>query len=113
KIKLFRLTLAKWQKHFNYSIQSAPDGIEWPILKRTQCHCGVWIRRAQHEQLFDDKSLKNLKKEHNIMHDIADDLFEKCQQGKIDAAKAGLKGFLLSVEGLSHVLGECEQEMEK
>jgi len=109
KLKLFRLTFAQWQKHFETNINSDLENIEqWPILKRTNCHCGVWITRARQEQFFEEKWLNKLDEVHNTMHDIADDLFNKYQQGQIQEARQGLKDLEMAIEHLGNVLGQCE-----
>lgn len=109
KIKLFRLTLVQWQKHFEKNIQSLLENKQqWPILKRTQCHCGVWIKRARQEQLFEDKSLEILDRVHDDMHDIADKLFNQYQEGNVYDARANLKDLQIAVDNMSNALGQCE-----
>jgi len=109
KLKLFRLTFSQWQKQFETNINSEPENIgQWPILKRTNCHCGVWIKRARQEQLFEDKWLNKLDDAHNTMHDIADDLFNKYQQGQIQEARLGLNDLEIAIEHLGNILGQCE-----
>jgi len=109
RIQLFRLTLTRWQQLFEKSIQLAPDDIgQWPILKRTQCHCGIWIKRARNEKFFEEIWLIKLEEVHNIMHDIADDLFEKHQNGEIDPYNNGLKNLRYAIENMNRILGQCE-----
>jgi len=111
RIKLFRLTLEQWKKHFENSINASPDNItleQWPILKRTKCHCGIWIKRAKQEKLFEVPSLKKLERAHNTMHDVADDLYQKYQQGDVEKARNALKDLSVAVDHLNNVLGQCE-----
>ena len=109
RMKLFRLTLAQWQKHFEKNIQSSPGNNEqWSILKRTNCHCGVWLQRARQERFFEEKSLQNLERAHNTMHAIGGDLFNKYQEGNIDNAREVLKDLQISVENMSNAFGRCE-----
>jgi len=109
KVKLFRLTFAQWQKSFENSVLVSSDNTKaWPILIRSKCHCGVWIKRARQEMIFEDKSLLQLEKQHDILHDIADDLFQRHQNGDVLGARDGLKDFKNAVEHLYSVLGQCE-----
>ena len=109
KLKLFRLTVAQWQKTFENNVQASLDSNrQWPILIRTKCHCGVWIKRARQEKLFEENSLKKLEKAHNTMHDIADDLFEQYKEGNIKKARDGLNDLSMAVEHISNILGQCE-----
>ncbi|NOQ17599.1 MAG: PAS domain S-box protein [Methyloprofundus sp.] len=107
-LKLYGLTMTQWLQHFENNILSAPGSIEqWPILKRTKCHCGIWIKRAKQEQFFEDNDLIQLEKAHNAMHDIADDLFSKYQAGKIDRARGGLQELQVAVMQVSEILEQC------
>jgi len=109
KLKLFRLTFAQWQKHFETNINSEPENIkQWPILKRTNCHCGVWIKRAREEQLFEDKWLNKLDDAHTTVHNIADDLFSQYQEGQTQEARLSLKDLEIAIEHLGNILGQCE-----
>jgi len=108
-IKLFRLTIAQWQKDFEKNIHATSGNAgRWPILKRTKCHCGIWIKRAKQEKLFERKWIKKLEIAHNAMHDVADDLFNKYQKGEIDIARNKLKGFQKAAENMLNILGQCE-----
>ncbi len=80
KKKLFWITVTQWQKNFIRNLQSSPDSInQWPILKRRKCHCGIWIKRAKQEKLFNKNCSTELEKAHNSMHDFADILFKQYQ----------------------------------
>jgi len=104
--KLLRLALVQWQQKFEKNIDSLPGSIKhWPILKRTQCHCGIWIKRAKQEKLFEEKWLEKLEFTHHAMHDIADDLFNKYQQGQIMIARKELDTFQAAVKNMLNVLG--------
>ena len=109
RIKLFKLTLKQWQKHFEFNIQSSPDKVEhWPILINTKCHCGVWIKRAKEDLLLEENHLKILESHHNSMHTIADNLFNKYQKGEFDAARDGLTLLKTAFEKITNVLEQCE-----
>ncbi len=109
KIKLFRLTLKQWQQQFENSIHASPEDINsWPIMKRTKCHCGIWIKRARQEQLFDENWLIQLEDAHDSMHDIAEELFNNHQNNELIAAKDGLKELHPIFENMSNILGQCE-----
>jgi len=109
RIKLCRLTLKQWQEHFEFNIQSSPDKVEhWPIPIKTKCHCGVWIKRAKEDQLIEENCLKILENQHNSMHTIADNLFNKYQKGEFDAARDGLTLLRTVFEKITHVLEQCE-----
>jgi len=105
KIKVFRLTLAQWHIHFEKNIQSKPSSInQWPILKRTKCHCGIWIKHARQEQLFEIHWLEELVIAHDAMHDIADDLYNKYLGGEVEMARVGLKELEKATTDLNSVL---------
>ena len=109
KIKLFRLALKQWQQQFDTNIQSLPDDInDWPIMNRNKCHCGIWIKRARQEKLFEEKWLLQLEEIHDSMHDIAEDIFNKYQNNELIAAREGLKETYSIFEKMSNVLGQCE-----
>ncbi len=108
-IKLFRLTLAHWQKLFEKDINASPGSAQhWPILKRTKCHCGIGIKRARQEKLFEEKWITKLEISHNVMHDLADELFKKYQEGQIETARENLNTFQTATEDLLNILGQCE-----
>lgn len=109
KVKLFRLALDQWQKKFKNKILSLPGSIkQWPILARTNCHCGIWIKRARQEQLFEESWLKKLEQAHDIAHGLADDLYKKYLQGDIDKARTGLNDLQIAADHISSILGQCE-----
>jgi len=109
KVKLFRLAVKQWQKQFENNIQSLPEEIKnWPIMKKTKCHCGIWIKRAMQEQLFEDTWINKLDIAHESMHYIADDLFKKYQQDNFTEARGGLKQFNEAIMKMSTIIGLCE-----
>jgi len=109
KIKLFRLTLAQWANHFESNINAEPEtDTRWPILKRTKCHCGIWIKHARQELFFEENCLIELENAHNAMHDIADNLFKKHQEDSIESARDGLADLKQAVDNLINVLGQAE-----
>ena len=109
KIKLLTLSLNQWQKHFEHSIQSSPEeASHWPILKQTKCHCGVLIKRARQQQIFEENWLQELNDVHNVMHAIANDLFKKYQQGYVELARAGLLDLKAAIKKMTEVMERCE-----
>jgi len=109
KMKLFRLTFSEWKKHFINNLQSSPsNNKQWPILKNNKCHCGVWIKQARHDHLFEDHWLIKLESAHNKMHDIANDLFEKHQNNETNIDKENLKEIEKAIDNLINILGQCE-----
>ena len=109
KIKLLTLSLNQWQKHFEHSIQSSPEeASHWPILKQTKCHCGVLIKRARQQQIFEENWLQELNDVHDVMHAIANDLFKKYQQGYVELARAGLLDLKAAIKKMTEVMERCE-----
>lgn len=109
KITLFKLTLKQWHKHFESNIQSPPDSIKhWPLMKRTKCHCGLWIMNAKKEQLFEETWLKKLDDVHHSIHDISDNIFKQYNQGKIDFARNRLKEIQQVSNKINQLLEQCE-----
>jgi len=108
-ILIFRITIKQWQKDFETNIHALPgETRRWPILKRTKCHCGIWIHRAKQNKLFEDKWLEKLELTHDVMHDIADDLFAKYKSGEIDTARDEFKTFQRAAGDMLDILGLCE-----
>jgi|GEM_PF-1688841 len=108
-IKIFRITITQWQKDFETNIHALPgETRRWPILKRTKCHCGIWIHRVRQEKLFEEKWLKKLELAHDVMHDIADNLFAKYKEGKIDAARDELHTFQKAAEDMLNIIKLCK-----
>lgn len=106
---VFRLTLRQWQKHFESHIQSPINSTEsTPIMKRNKCHCGIASARARQEQLFAENWLTKLDNAHDTMHNLADDLCVKYQQGEIECAREGLKDFHIAVNNMQRILELCE-----
>ncbi len=105
KIKLLKLTLSQWQQLFKKNIQmTVTESKSWPAPNRTKCHAGIWLKRMEQEQLFDTEWLIKLNESHNLMHNIADNLFDLYQQGKLDAARDGLKDIDLAFKNIHNLL---------
>jgi len=106
--ELFRLILDKWQQSFEKNILSSPDSIipeQWPILKSTKCHCGILIKQ---KHLIGNKSQQQLKEIHNNMHNIANDLLKKYQEGEVENARNGLKDLNLLVDKMLSSFTHCK-----
>ena len=109
KIKIFQLTVNQWLSVFEKNILGQPDNIgQWPILKLSNCHCGLWIKRARNEHFFEEYWLIQLEAAHDDFHDLANDLLAKFQNGEIDQARYGLKKLQQTVEHMNSVLDQCE-----
>jgi len=91
KVALFRLVTEHWRDQFISNIQSSPEVIEhWPILNSNNCPCGIWIKRAQQDQLFEAEVLQQLDRAHEELHHIAQELHLQYQDGNVDTAREGL-----------------------
>ena len=66
----------------------------------------MWIEQAIQEQLFDKNWLITLEKAHNAMHNIADNLLNKYQEGNVIGARSGLKDCHEAIEQIYCVLRE-------
>lgn len=111
KLKLFNLKTEHWQERFVSNIQSSIENIEhWPIMNSKRCPCGTWIRRAKQEQLVEAETLKQLDNAHDTMHQIADDLLKKYQDGQIDSAREGLSELQTAFENIKNTL-ELDQKI--
>jgi len=110
KIQLLLLSLKHWKNSFENNIQSEPGHIEkWPILKRKKCHCGVFIKQAIQDKLFDEGWIKELETAHTAMHIIADDIFDKYQEGNVDSARDGLNKLQVAVDKMTDILEQYEK----
>jgi len=109
KVLLFQLALTQWHHLFKRNIQSSPGCTgQWPILKRTKCHCGIWIKRAKQEHLFEQSNLDKLDEEHTLMHNIADKLFDLFHKGEIDRARKELTKLETAINAINKALGLCK-----
>jgi len=109
KMKIFRLTLEQWVEKFKNSILSSDEkNIHWPIFNQKHCHCGVWIKRARQEQLFEEHCLNELEMAHNKLHIITGDLFKKHQQEHVDIAREDLNNLIIASDRLLNILGLAE-----
>lgn len=107
KIKLFKLTFAKWKERFVNKLQSSPGNIgQWPILERTKCHGGIWIKRARQDQIFEERWLIKLEEAHNVVHETADDLFKRYHENENESGR--LKDFEKVSDQLISILEQCE-----
>jgi len=105
KIQLLLLSLMHWKNSFENNIQSEPGCIaKWPELKRKKCHCGVFIKQAIQDKLFDKIWINELEATHTKMHIIANNLFYKYQEGNVDSARDGLDEFQIAVEKMTGIL---------
>ena len=109
KMKLFRLALTQWLKHFENNINSAPGSIEyWPIMVRKECLCGYWIKRVRQEQLFEEQWLNKLDEAHELIHRCAEDLFKHYQKDDLVTAREGLEEIRVLFDKMNIVLAQCE-----
>ncbi len=94
KMDLFRLTFNQWQHRVKAAVQSPPNNPKpWPILKRNQCHCGIWIKRALKDKQFDPHWLDALDREHESIHDVVDTLYLNYQNQNITDRDQALNTF--------------------
>jgi len=110
KIELLLLSLKHWKNNFENNIKSEPGSIEnWPQLKRKKCHCGVFIKQAIQDKLFDESWIKELEATHNAMHIISSDLFDQYQEGNVDSARNRLGEFQIAVDNMTGILEQYEK----
>jgi len=110
KIQLLLLSLKHWKKSFENNIRSEPGSVaKWPQLKRKKCHCGIFIKQAIQDKLFDESWIKELEAAHNAMHNIADGLFDQYQEGKVGSARNGLDKLQIAVDKMTDILEQYEK----
>lgn len=91
KLQLFQLTTQQWVKRFEKNIHFSQEDIEyWPIMEKTECPCGQWIRRESQDILFDSAWLASLRTLHDDVHRIADKLKEQYLSDNMMVARRGL-----------------------
>ena len=91
KVQLFKLITNHWKNRFKACIQSNPEDIRhWPIMNGKHCPCGIWIKRAKQEKLFESDCLNQLNNIHDSLHQIANALVCQYQDGNIETAREGL-----------------------
>jgi len=105
KINIFKLTTDQWMRHFTANVQSSPKDIAyWPIMDKTKCPCGTWIKRAQQEALFDKSWLERLNQAHDAFHNMAYKLLLSYEDDKISQARDGLTKLQQSFDKMSRVI---------
>lgn len=105
KEKLFRLAIERWEDRFQKNIHSPPgETVHWPIMINDKCHCSYWSRRARHEGLFESHSLDALDLAHTKMHQVANSLLEKYQNGDKDGATKGLEDLRAAFSDMANAL---------
>ena len=107
KRSLFKITSERWKELFISNLQSDPNVHQWPIESIDHCHCGLWIKRAGQEHLFDRKGLELLIKAHEEVHALANRLYSEYQNGNIEKAQAGLEELQEIHEKMLNVLALC------
>jgi len=92
KVAIFKLTTSQWINHFVANINAMPEGIKsWPLMDKTKCPCGTWIRREQQGMLFDNAWLNQLDDAHESFHDIAKHIKEDYLKGDINLARESIE----------------------
>jgi len=109
KRQMLKLTLQHLQNKFEDSIRSLEvNSDHWPVMQRTKCHCGTFIKQAKNDKLFEDRWVNALTEAHNSVHDITEDLFDKYQQGEFECAADGLRDFRVAMGNVFHVIEQCK-----
>ncbi len=107
RLKLFGLTVSSWHKRFINNLQGAFDEIDyWPIMDKTKCPCGLWIKREKQLGEFDSGWLEKIDQLHEAMHDLADTLKSDYLKGELKQVDVVL--FDNGFEGLANKLIEQE-----
>ncbi len=107
--ELFRLTTQHWINKFVENIQLEAGTLNnWPIMDITQCPCGFWLKRARRAQLFGNEGLEQLKLVHGKVHELANDILLKYQEGQLDEARNGLAKLQVTFDEMTHILRLCE-----
>jgi len=110
KGKLYRLAAENWKNKFINNLNSSPEDItHWPIMDSKHCHCGLWIKRAVREELFETEGVKQLFQFHEKLHQIAQYLQQEHLSGHIDAAREELSNFHTIVDEMNSVMTELEK----
>lgn len=46
RLKLYELTVFSWHKRFLNNLKGVVDDVDyWPIMEKSKCPCGLWIKR--------------------------------------------------------------------
>lgn len=69
-------------------------------MEREKCHHSVWIRRFKHGDLISSNIIRQLDKEHEAMHDLADEILQLHQQNQVEK----LSALLLEMDEINHRL---------
>ncbi|NOQ64915.1 MAG: EAL domain-containing protein [Methyloprofundus sp.] len=88
KIEIFKLTTRQWLDQFSHTILSTTQQLgRLPLLEKTECPGGAWIKRAEQEQLFDPHWLSQVTQAHDILHLLAHEIESTYQAGDREVAK--------------------------
>jgi len=108
RIALFRLITSRWGEKFTANILSDPENVEsWPIMDGNHCPCGIWLKRDRSERLFKEEQLNQLDQAHISLHQLANTLLIKYQEGDLDSARAGLPELETIVYEMDSILAQC------
>ena len=104
RFKIFTLSTERWTKSFESYIHSPPDTVKnLPIMNKFKCPCGIWLRRAEQDYLFEESWLEKFNVYHEQIHFLANNLLEQYNNGEIDIAREGLKHLQLEFEKMNSI----------
>ncbi|MFK5913734.1 MAG: EAL domain-containing protein, partial [Woeseiaceae bacterium] len=110
KVKLFILITEHWKDIFINNIQSSPEELEhWPIMNSKHCPCGMWIKRAKQDQLFEEKGLNQLDQTYIALHAIAQAMHSQYLNGNVNNARKKLSKFQTAFDEMNQAVRSLER----
>ncbi|NOQ82178.1 MAG: EAL domain-containing protein [Methylophaga sp.] len=107
KILLLQLTTEHWFNNINKVLLTMDDsGFGQFFMK---CHLGVWLSRFEDEGLFKQDWQEQLKQAHDVMFNLASELIDQHQAGRVDEAQARIGEFELSYKAVFSLLNDYNQ----
>jgi len=104
KFKIFKLSRDQWWKSFEKNIQLPSESVKsWPIMDQAKCPCGIWLKRARQDYLFEESWLDRFDVYHTQLHSLANKLLEQYNDGSFDSARDGLEQLQAEFEKMGSI----------
>lgn len=107
RLKLYELTVFSWHKRFLNNLKGVVDDVDyWPIMEKSKCPCGLWIKRELQAGIFDIIWLERLDDYHQQMHDLANELKKLYLNGKVELVEVHIETLNSVFEQVKTILAE-------
>lgn len=88
---LFILSLDYWTHSLEKAVSAAPDSdAQWPVSDQDHWHWYAWSERCHKDQLLDERALKQIDANRELLHQDAYKMELRYKSGDIEGARADL-----------------------